>query len=252
MDARKLDRALAGGVAAVAVLNTLSALSLPVSERRPPAAIVALWLGLLAAHAALYWFGERIRERIGLSAYAAAQVAVVFTLGITGALFPVALGLLMALTAELIVIAEPRWGSVPITLGAIALFVVAALVQSDLYRATTAGLLLAITGVIAHAVAALVRRQSAADAPGAGGALATASPSVAGAARVELTAAVDLTPRETEVLRELVSGARSSDIAIRLGISERTVKAHLASIYQKLGVESRSAAVAAAMQRRLV
>jgi NarL family two-component system response regulator YdfI len=40
--------------------------------------------------------------------------------------------------------------------------------------------------------------------------------------------------------------------AIRLGISERTVKAHLGSVYQKLGVESRSAAVAAAMSRKLV
>lgn len=252
MDARKLDRALAGGVAAVAVLNTLSALSLPVSERRPATALVGLWLGLLAAHAALYWFGERIRGRMGLSAYAAAQVAVVFTLGVTGALFPVALGLLMALTAELIVIAESRWGSVPITLGAIALFVVAALVQSDLYRSTTAGLLLAITGVIAHAVAGLVRRQSAQGSPGAVGAPEAAPRPVVNGVRVGITAAVDLTPRETEVLREVVSGARSSDIATRLGISERTVKAHLASIYQKLGVESRSAAVAAAIQRRLV
>jgi NarL family two-component system response regulator YdfI len=49
-----------------------------------------------------------------------------------------------------------------------------------------------------------------------------------------------------------VGGARSSVIALRLGISERTVKAHLGSIYQKLGVDSRSAAVAAALQRRLV
>jgi len=54
------------------------------------------------------------------------------------------------------------------------------------------------------------------------------------------------------VLRELVSGARSSDIATKLGISERTVKSHLGSIYQKLGVESRSAAVATAVQRKLV
>ena len=62
----------------------------------------------------------------------------------------------------------------------------------------------------------------------------------------------ELTPRETEVLRALVSGARSSQIASQLGITERTVKAHLANIYQKLGVESRSAAVAVAMQRRPV
>jgi len=54
------------------------------------------------------------------------------------------------------------------------------------------------------------------------------------------------------VLRELVAGARNAEIAARLGISERTVKAHLASIYLKLGVETRAAAVAAAMQRQLV
>ena len=54
------------------------------------------------------------------------------------------------------------------------------------------------------------------------------------------------------MLRALVTGARSSHIATSLGIAERTVKAPLASIYQKLGVESRAAAVAAAVQRGLV
>jgi len=41
----------------------------------------------------------------------------------------------------------------------------------------------------------------------------------------------------------------SKEIAFALGISERTVKAHLGSIYQKLGVDSRAAAIAAAAQR---
>jgi hypothetical protein len=36
-----------------------------------------------------------------------------------------------------------------------------------------------------------------------------------------------------------------------LGITERTVKTHLASIYQKLGVESRASAIAVAIQRDL-
>lgn len=54
------------------------------------------------------------------------------------------------------------------------------------------------------------------------------------------------------MLRELVNGGSNSDIAAALGISERTVKAHLGSVYQKLGVESRSAAVAAALSRNLV
>jgi len=61
-----------------------------------------------------------------------------------------------------------------------------------------------------------------------------------------------LSAREVEVLRELVSGARSKDISAKLGISERTVKAHLGSIYQKLGVASRAAAVAAAVRLKLV
>jgi DNA-binding CsgD family transcriptional regulator len=61
-----------------------------------------------------------------------------------------------------------------------------------------------------------------------------------------------LSAREVEVLRELVSGARNADISATLRISERTVKAHLGSIYQKLGVASRSAAVAAAVRLKLV
>ena len=48
----------------------------------------------------------------------------------------------------------------------------------------------------------------------------------------------DLTGRELEVLQAVAQGERSKEIAVRLGISERTVKAHLASIYNKLGVDS--------------
>jgi LuxR family maltose regulon positive regulatory protein len=43
-----------------------------------------------------------------------------------------------------------------------------------------------------------------------------------------------------------------SQIAQRLAISERTVKAHLGNIYAKLDIGSRAAAVAAAIQRGLV
>ena len=57
---------------------------------------------------------------------------------------------------------------------------------------------------------------------------------------------------EHEVLIAMSSGARTTEIASQLGISERTVKAHLASIYQKFAVESRTAAIAAARQRDLL
>ncbi len=61
-----------------------------------------------------------------------------------------------------------------------------------------------------------------------------------------------LTPREREVLTGAARGERSKEIALRLGISERTVKAYLASSYEKLGVDSRAAAVAIATQRGLI
>ncbi len=61
--------------------------------------------------------------------------------------------------------------------------------------------------------------------------------------------ATDLTEREMEVLKGVAQGERSKEIALRLGITERTVKAHLASIYGKLGVDSRAAAIASAAQK---
>ena len=60
---------------------------------------------------------------------------------------------------------------------------------------------------------------------------------------------LDLTVREREVLEAVAQGERSKEIAARLHITERTVKAHLTSIYNKLGVDSRAAAVAEAIQR---
>jgi len=62
----------------------------------------------------------------------------------------------------------------------------------------------------------------------------------------------ELSEREGEVLQAVGRGERSKEIAVRLGISERTVKAHLASIYNKLGVDSRAAAIAVAAQKGLL
>jgi NarL family two-component system response regulator YdfI len=61
-----------------------------------------------------------------------------------------------------------------------------------------------------------------------------------------------LTERELEVLRGVAQGERSKEIAFRLGITERTVKAHLASIYNRLGVDSRAAAIAVAAQKGIL
>lgn len=61
-----------------------------------------------------------------------------------------------------------------------------------------------------------------------------------------------LTPRELEILECLARDSRTREIAAQCGISERTVKAHLASIYAKLGVDSRTGAVAKAIREGLL
>jgi LuxR family maltose regulon positive regulatory protein len=55
-----------------------------------------------------------------------------------------------------------------------------------------------------------------------------------------------LTDREVDVLRELALGGTNASIAHALFVSDNTVKTHLASIYRKLEVDSRAAALAAA------
>ena len=57
---------------------------------------------------------------------------------------------------------------------------------------------------------------------------------------------VALTPRETEVLSWLAKGKTNRDIAEILGMSPRTVNKHLEHVFEKLGVETRSAAAAIA------
>lgn len=52
-----------------------------------------------------------------------------------------------------------------------------------------------------------------------------------------------LTPREIEVLRSMAEGLGNKEIAARLGISEHTVKFHVASVMGKLGAASRTEAV---------
>ncbi len=54
--------------------------------------------------------------------------------------------------------------------------------------------------------------------------------------------ALGLTPREAEVLLWVAQGKSNGDTAAILGMSEKTVKQHLGSVFQKLGVESRTAA----------
>ena len=58
--------------------------------------------------------------------------------------------------------------------------------------------------------------------------------------------------RETQVLQQASRGARNRDIAEALGVSTRTVESHLTSIFNKLGVSSRTEAIVQASSRGLL
>lgn len=61
-----------------------------------------------------------------------------------------------------------------------------------------------------------------------------------------------LSGREIEILKALATGASNRQMAQDLFISEATVKTHLIHIYQKLGVDNRTAAVNVASERKLL
>ena len=71
------------------------------------------------------------------------------------------------------------------------------------------------------------------------------SPRAAGALllrRAERRSGEDLTPREREVLELVGQGLANKQIARRLSIKEKTVKAHLSSVFQRIGVSDRTSA----------
>jgi len=63
---------------------------------------------------------------------------------------------------------------------------------------------------------------------------------------------LQLTPREMATLKLLADGKANKEIASALDISERTVKTHLAHLFEKLGATSRTEAVKVATRRGLV
>ncbi|MFE5472709.1 response regulator [Bacillus safensis] len=61
-----------------------------------------------------------------------------------------------------------------------------------------------------------------------------------------------LTEKEMLVLQAIARGFRSKEIAFDMGISERTVKAHLTNIYQKLNVTSRAEAIKTSIELGII
>ncbi len=73
-----------------------------------------------------------------------------------------------------------------------------------------------------------------------------------GVPRSSLARPPALTPREQEILAMLAEGLPNKGIAVRLGISEHTVKTHLEAIFDKLGASTRAEAVARAVRSGLL
>jgi len=68
----------------------------------------------------------------------------------------------------------------------------------------------------------------------------------------ERTSLVELTPREHEVLTYITRGQSNRDIANQLRIAEKTVRIHVSSVLDKMGVRDRTQAAICAIQRGLV
>ena len=82
-----------------------------------------------------------------------------------------------------------------------------------------------------------VRAAAAGEAP-----LAPKAASAVLTARADQRPVAELTPREREVLGALARGKANKQIARELGISEKTVKAHLTRVFESIGVTDRTAA----------
>ncbi|MGH7629907.1 MAG: response regulator transcription factor [Gemmatimonadales bacterium] len=89
--------------------------------------------------------------------------------------------------------------------------------------------------------------------------LAVLPPSVAAPARLRAdrrlggdAAAQPVTRRESEILELLAAGLGNKAIATRLDISSHTVKTHVESLFEKLGVATRAEAVAAGVRRGIL
>ena len=77
-------------------------------------------------------------------------------------------------------------------------------------------------------------------------------PAEVAARLADRVAGSQLSSREIEVLRLLVSGRRNREVAAALEITEGTVKLHVSSILAKLGADDRTEAVTIALQRGIV
>ncbi|HEX5139584.1 MAG TPA: LuxR C-terminal-related transcriptional regulator [Dehalococcoidia bacterium] len=62
----------------------------------------------------------------------------------------------------------------------------------------------------------------------------------------------DLTPRQRDILGHIARGQSNKQIAFALGIRERTVKFHIAALFERLGTSSRTEALVVALRSGVI
>ncbi|HTJ29463.1 MAG TPA: response regulator transcription factor [Acidobacteriaceae bacterium] len=116
--------------------------------------------------------------------------------------------------------------------------------DEDIYRALQAGArAYLLKGMTAETLVSTIRTVHAGK---------SIIPPVIAQRLAERMATEQLTPRELDVLQQIVRGKSNKEIGSELDISEATVKTHINNLLGKLGVEDRTQAVTAAIQRGLV
>jgi DNA-binding NarL/FixJ family response regulator len=70
--------------------------------------------------------------------------------------------------------------------------------------------------------------------------------------QVRQTSSTTLTPREREILTCVADGLNNAEIAARLHVGRATVKTHLLHVFEKLGVNDRTAAVVTALRQGII
>ena len=64
--------------------------------------------------------------------------------------------------------------------------------------------------------------------------------------------APSLTPRQLDILSLIAQGRSNKEIAFKLGIRERTVKFHVAALFERLGTSSRTEALVVALRMGVI
>lgn len=79
-----------------------------------------------------------------------------------------------------------------------------------------------------------------------------APPEVAGEGNPQAKAALGISERELEVLREIAGGRSNKEIAAQLNVSPNTVKTHVSRLFEKLGARRRTEAILKARELGIV